>query len=204
MVVVLKQAEWCWAVCLALSTGCSHIATSYSLQILLLHECRWHTLNCYLFQGREEDQTLQNKTRRPIVHDWISSVWEPGGISQLLQASSSVSQSEAVLSCEWRFCQRDGSGELHLFVVAMISCAVFCAVCTQVKSGRMDWFRFSHFRAISGGASCTRVKAQVRLLRPCLAAQYSMQSVLRSNLGGWTYFGFHIFVPSLKVHLALG
>jgi len=41
-------------------------------------------------------------------------------------------------------------------------------------------------------------------LRPCLAAQYSMQSVLRSNLGGWTDFGFHVFVPSLEVHLALG
>jgi len=44
----------------------------------------------------------------------------------------------------------------------------------------------------------------IRLLRPCLAAQYSVQSVLRSNLGGWTDFSFHVFLPTLEVHLALG
>ena len=110
------KAEWCWALCLTLSTGCSCVVFLCSLQILLLCECRWHTLNCYLFQGREEDQTLQDKTRRPTVRDWISSVWEPGGISQLLQASSPLSQSEALLSRDRRFCQRDGSGEFLTFV----------------------------------------------------------------------------------------
>ena len=151
------------------ATG-SCVATLYSLQILLLRECRWHTLNCYLFQGREEDQTLQNKTRRSTVRDWISSVWEPGGISQLLQASPSLSQSEALLSCEWWFCQRDGSGELRSFVAAVFTCTVFSAVCTQFKFGQMDWFRFSCFRAISGGAPCTRIKASIFIVchLPCM------------------------------------
>ena len=44
----------------------------------------------------------------------------------------------------------------------------------------------------------------VHLWRPCLPAQYSLQFVLSSNSGRWTDFDFHVFVPSLEVHLALG
>jgi hypothetical protein len=40
----------------------------------------------------------------------------------------------------------------------------------------------------------------VHLWRPSLPVQF----VFSSNLGGWTDFGFHVFVPSLEVHFALG